>query len=155
MLHLSLTGCVILRSTSSARSTQPLRDKYALEVLHNITQVAVKRTVQGILIKDSQQNCKMMQCKISSIQLTLRPPEEALLPLPDEERALLVEPARRLRRQRRNLSLVEPHPPAAAAAAQVAQFRAGRGGGEPGGVGPRRAPGAARFQTLQKTKSME
>ena len=96
----------------------------------------------------------MMQCKISSIQLTLRPPEEALLPLPDEERALLVEPARRLRRQRRHLSLVEPHPPAPHAAPQVAQFRAGRGGGESGVVGPRRAPGAARFQTLQKRESI-
>ena len=62
----------------------------------------------------------MMQCKISSIQLTLRPPEEAFLPLPDEERALLVEPAGRLRGERRHLRLVEPHPPA-----QVAQLRAG------------------------------
>ena len=37
--------------------------------------------------------------------LTLCPPEESLLPLPDEERALLVEAARRLRRQGSHLRL--------------------------------------------------
>ena len=89
----------------------------------------------------------------SSVELTLRPPEEPLLPLPDEERALFVEPARRLRRQRRHLRLVQPHPPAPAPAARVAQFRAGRGG-DPGGGGPRGGSGPARFQTLQRTENI-